>query len=76
MKTYKIEYGIYIKGDKYESHTTKVKNCMSDLNAKIKLEEWLKKKYDNFDRLVVYKCNEDTLGGIFDFMGKDNPFNF
>jgi hypothetical protein len=74
MKTYKIEYGIHFTNGHYESHTTKVKNCMSDLHAKIKLEEWLKKKHSNFKELVIYKCNEDTLGGIFDFMG--NPFNF
>ena len=74
MKTYRVEYGVYFGEERYESHTTKVKNCMSELHAKSKLEDWLKKKYSDFQRLVVYKCNED-IGSMFDFMGKNNPFN-
>jgi hypothetical protein len=51
----------------------KVKNCMSELHAKIKLEEYLKKKYDNFQRLVVYSATEDFVSL---FGNSDNPFNF
>jgi hypothetical protein len=38
----------------------KVKNCLSDLHAKIKLEGFLKKKHHNFQRLQVIRCNEDN----------------
>ena len=32
--------------------------------AQVRLEAWLKKKWPNFNRLVVYKCREDILGGM------------
>lgn len=70
MKTFLIKYGIYFTNGKYESHEIKIKNCMSDLHAKIKLEEYLKKKYSNFKKLVVYSCTnnfgfENIFGDIF-----------
>jgi hypothetical protein len=37
----------------------KVKNCMSILHAKVKLETWLKGKYRNFQCLVVKDCREE-----------------
>lgn len=58
-KTYIIDYGVYFN-NKYESHTTKVKRCTSSLHAQVKLEDYLKKKYVKFEKLVVYKCREDT----------------
>lgn len=70
-----IDYGVYFTNGYYESHTMKVKNCMSEIHAKIKLEDYLKRKYPNFQQLVVYKCVNDFLG-IFDMMGKSNPFKF
>lgn len=72
-ETYIIDYGIYFNNSHYESHTIKVKNCMSDLHAKIKLEEYLKNKHSNFSKLVVYKCYVDFLG-MSEIFGKNNPF--
>lgn len=37
----------------------KVKNCMSSVQAQVKLEEYLKKKYKNFKQLIVENCKED-----------------
>lgn len=68
--TYIIKYGVYYGNNKYESHETKVKNCLSELHAKIKLERWLEKKYENFTKLVVYKSEEDFIskfGDIFNW---------
>lgn len=45
--------------------TIKVKNCMSDFHAKIKLEGYLKRHYPNFERLQVNRCNEDGLNDLF-----------
>ena len=73
--TFIIDYGVYFTNGHYESHTMKVKNCMSEIHAKIKLEDYLKKKHTDFQKLVVYKCIDDFLG-IFDMMGKNNPFGF
>ncbi|MCK9429825.1 MAG: hypothetical protein M0R17_07455 [Candidatus Omnitrophica bacterium] len=51
---------------------------MSELHAKCKLEEYLKKKYDTFSKLVIYKCNRDVMGIFGDMFGmnKSNPFGF
>jgi hypothetical protein len=76
--TYVIEYGIYFTGGGYETHVVKVKNCMSDIHAKVKLEKYLQHRHNNFKSLVVYKCKDEYFDfGIFsDLLGKDNPFNF
>lgn len=67
--TYVINYGIYFNNGDYESHKIKVKNCMSEIHSKIKLEEYLKKKHPNFKQLVVYSCVQDFLG-VYDLFGK------
>jgi hypothetical protein len=59
--TYIVDYGVYFN-KRFETHQIKVKNCLSELQAKIKLEGYCKKKYPNFESLVVYKCLNDWLG--------------
>lgn len=86
-KTYVIDYCVYDKDGNFikKDGQMKVKNKSCELEAKIKLEEFLKKKYFNFHRLVITKCTEDTLGqfgdlfnDIFGKAGNDlfggNPF--
>lgn len=65
MKTYIIEYGIYFRNGHIEYAKIKVKKCHSDMQAKVKLEKYLRRKYENFDRLVIYKCDEDLFSSIF-----------
>ena len=68
-KTYEIEYIVYLTSGK-EDHIMKVKNNESELQAKIRLEVYLKKKYPNFLRLEIKSCTEDVvsfLGDIFGF---------
>ena len=72
-KVFLIDYCVYFTDGKFESHTMKVKNCMSEIHSKIKLEDYLKKKHSNFQKLVISKCVDDIFG-IFSMMGKDNPF--
>jgi hypothetical protein len=72
-KTFHISYGIYFTDGNYESHTMKVKNCMSEIHSKVKLEDYLKKKHSNFQKLVIFKCTNDFFG-LFDMFGKDNSF--
>jgi hypothetical protein len=44
----------------------KVKNCMSMLHAKVKLETWIKGKYKNFQCLIVKDCKEASdMGDLF-----------
>ena len=75
-KTFVIEYKIYFSNKSPTIHTTKVKNCMGELHAKIKLGEWLKKKHSDFKNLEIISCKEDIVGMFGDIFGKDNPFDF
>jgi hypothetical protein len=51
----------------------KVKNKLSELHAKSSLEDYFKKKYADFDRLIIYECKEDSV--INQLLKKDNPFS-
>ena len=65
--TYIIHYGMYYGADKYKSGKMKIKNCLSEAHAKVKLEKFLIKKTEGFKNMVVYACTLDDLG-FFDFM--------
>lgn len=39
----------------------RVKNKLSDLHAKSSLEDYFKRKFLDFNKLVVYKCTEDNI---------------
>ena len=57
---YTIEYNIEFDDDsKFYNKKIKIKNCMSILHAKVKLEGYLKKKYPNFKKLIVINCEKD-----------------
>lgn len=78
-KTYIIDYCViltnsdgseeYIRGKQI-----KVKNQVNELGAKIGLEDYLKRKYDNFKRLEISGCKEDILQSFNNLFGSANPF--
>ena len=70
MKNYIIAYGIYYTDGTYTPHKTKVKNCMGELHAKVKLEGYLRTKHQLFRELVVYSCKEEFVSP---FKGYDVP---
>lgn len=39
----------------------RVKNKMTELHAKSSLEDYFKRKYFDFNKLIVYKCIEDNI---------------
>lgn len=73
MKTYSIDYIIHFTSKPQESHTIKVKNSMSDLHAKVKLEDYLKRKHKDFEKLVVVSCTEDIFSIFGDIFNKVKP---
>jgi hypothetical protein len=76
--TYIIEYEAQGKnGTVLKSGKIKVKNKTSSIQAQISLEDYLKRKVNGFNRLIVKSCKEDSISAIFgDIFGKDNPFGF
>lgn len=63
-KSFKIVYDIHCR---FENHFKKeiiVKRCLSEIHAKIKLREYIQKKYGpEFDYIIVISCKEDVLLG-------------
>lgn len=76
-KNFIIEYTVKsLDGLVIKVGTMRAKNRMSSLDAQIKFEQWLKKKYVNFGRLIVHSCEEESqMSQIFgDIFGKNNPY--
>jgi len=77
-KNYIIEYTIEDKSRIVIKHgKMKVKNKENEIEAQIKFEAYLKKKYSNFGQLIVHKCSVDnSFNNIFgDIFNKKNPFS-
>lgn len=74
-KTFIIKYEIhFFNTPTMFNKEIKVKNCMSDLHSKIKLETWIKSKHSDFQFLVINSCKEEDLG-VFGDIFKDGTFN-
>jgi hypothetical protein len=67
--TYLLTYGYYLSSGQYISSKMRIKRCMSDLHAKIRLEQYLEKNVLGFSRLVVYTCAPDTPNPFGDIFG-------
>jgi hypothetical protein len=70
-KTYIIDYSAYdIDGILLKTGTIKVKNRVMEIDAKVSLEGYLRRKIPNFHRMVVTGCREDSpwfFGELFGF---------
>ena len=71
-KKYHIKYKVKCV---YENHFNKemiVKNCMSELHARVKLNEYCSKKYKEYVCIIITECKEETdlLSGFGDIFGK------
>jgi len=60
MATYIISWTVFNVLDvQVSSGKTKVKNAENELIAKIKLESYLKKKYNTFNYVIMDSCEKD-----------------
>lgn len=61
---YFIKYTVYDKsGNEIKSGTVKAKNKNTSFEAQAGFENHLKNKYENFGRLVVHSCGQETMLG-------------
>jgi len=66
MKTFIISYTIHLtSGEVINPRPMRVKNTSSMLEAKIKLNEYLKKKHSDFYRMEIQSCHEDFGFDLF-----------
>jgi len=82
-KKYIIKYEIVFDDDNtLKGKEIKVSNCLSGVQAQVKLEDYLKRKYINFKQLIVTECKEESqLHDLFSqfgdiFGGSGNIGNF
>ncbi len=70
-KKYVIKYRIIFDDDStLEDKEIKVDNSMTGVQAQIKLEDYLKRKYINFKQMIVLECKaEFTLDDMFSQFG-------
>jgi len=67
MKTYILNYTMFFVDSPSQTHKMKIKNCLSDLHAKVRLEDYLKRRHSNFERLQVDSCHEEN--DLFKYFG-------
>lgn len=63
-KTFLINYILILLSGSVEGKM-RVKNKESELQAKIHLELFLKRKYPDFVRLIIFKCEPDIISDLF-----------
>ena len=64
-QTYIISYQLFLNDYSDIQSKIRVKNCMSEIHAKVKVEDYLKKKHKNFKRLVIVEWYRDNLSDLF-----------
>jgi hypothetical protein len=68
MKTYIVYYELH-QNNGIVSGKMRVKNCMSEFHAKVKLEDYFKHKKSDFLKLVVHKVTNDIPDVFQSFFG-------
>ena len=76
IKTFRIKYTVHFTDGSFNVKEIKVKRCLSEMEAKVKLNKYLIKQNKNFKSLVVNSCVEDILSKFEDMFGTgtSNPF--
>ena len=72
-QNYLIDYEIFdVDNISLKQGQIKVKNKFSEFEAKCSLEDYLKKRYYNFHRLVISKCLESYNTPLGEMSGWNN----
>jgi hypothetical protein len=60
-KSYRLKYEVHCKLQNFFNKEIVVKNCLSVLHAKAKLDEYCKKKYGiEYQCIIVKSCSEEN----------------
>ena len=78
-KTFKMIYDVHCRFENFFKKEILVKKCMSEMHAKVKLREFVKKKHGpEFDYIIIITCKEDSalgdLDNILNGIGDKNYF--
>ena len=74
-KSYIIKYEVHCKLQNFFNKEIVVKNCMSEMHAKAKLDDYCKKRYGiKYQCIIVTSCKEKSiLNGFDNIFGKGFP---
>ena len=71
-KSYIIKYEVHCKLQNFFNKEIVVKNCLSEMHAKAKLDDYCKKKYSEYQCVIVTSCKEkNILEGFDNIFGKE-----
>lgn len=60
-KTFLIDYSLFNANEiEIKTGTFKVKNCFTEIQAKVRLETYLKNRFINARRMVIHSCVEES----------------
>ena len=75
-KSFIIKYEVHCKLQNFFNKEIIVKNCMSEMHAKAKLDDYCRKKHGvEYQCIIVLSCKEDYLGAFGDVFGKGFNMN-
>jgi hypothetical protein len=75
-KKYRIKYKIIFDNDEIlENKEIKVDKCYTGVEAQVRLEDYLKRKYINLKKLIVTECKEEPADLFSQFGDIFNPDN-
>lgn len=83
-KKFRIKYNVHCLLQNFFDKEIVIKECMSEMHAKVKLNEYCKKNYTEFCYIIIKFCKEeDSIGDLFgdifpglgDLKGSTNSFN-
>lgn len=57
-KTFAVDYKIIFRTKESDIKSMRIKECMSECHAKLRIDKYIKKKYDDVLRVVVVSCEE------------------
>lgn len=70
-KKFRIKYEVHCKLQNFFNKEMIVKECLSELHAKTKLDDYCRKHYVEYSYIIIKSCVEehilqDLLGDVFD----------
>jgi hypothetical protein len=66
VETYYFEFAVICVYENHWNLKIRVKRCTNEAHAKVKLEDYCKRKYPKFERLIIYKSKLESTLSNFD----------
>jgi hypothetical protein len=77
QKSYRIKYHIKCRFQNFFGKEIVVKNCMSEIHAKAKLDDYCRKNYPEYVCIIVSSCSQegDVMDMFSDLFGNSSSYD-